>query len=260
MPMPSIAPPPADLAEVGSDKWTRYPGCIGAFIAEMDYGLAAVHPAGHRQRLRPLQTRLHSRTRGSAAWREACAGWQKSHYGWDVDPDIIRVVPDVLEALRDFPARAGRRRQCRGRADARVHAVPERAEAVRRRRDRNRNASGEPTKRPASANGCSISTPSNARSRLAAMRSCCAIRTIRSARCLRWPRSSGCASWRNGTTCVFSMMRFAAPFVFEGQSYSVSDHQRGGRAAVYDRHQRVEVVQYSGHEVRAGAADESGGR
>ena len=30
----------ADLAEVGSDKWTRYPRCIGAFITEMDYGLA----------------------------------------------------------------------------------------------------------------------------------------------------------------------------------------------------------------------------
>lgn len=29
-----------DLEQVGSDKWTRYPGCIGAFIAEMDYGLA----------------------------------------------------------------------------------------------------------------------------------------------------------------------------------------------------------------------------
>ena len=27
-----------DLEQVGSDKWTRYPGCIGAFIAEMDYG------------------------------------------------------------------------------------------------------------------------------------------------------------------------------------------------------------------------------
>ena len=26
-----------DLEQVGSDKWTRYPGCIGAFIAEMDY-------------------------------------------------------------------------------------------------------------------------------------------------------------------------------------------------------------------------------
>ena len=33
---------------------------------------------------------------------EACAGWQKSHYGWDVDPDIIRVVPDVLEAYEIF--------------------------------------------------------------------------------------------------------------------------------------------------------------
>ena len=30
----------ADLAAIGGDKWTRYPGCIGAFIAEMDYGLA----------------------------------------------------------------------------------------------------------------------------------------------------------------------------------------------------------------------------
>ena len=29
-----------DLEQVGSDNWTRYPGCIGAFIAEMDYGLA----------------------------------------------------------------------------------------------------------------------------------------------------------------------------------------------------------------------------
>ena len=28
------------LAESGSDKWSRYPGCIGAFIAEMDFGLA----------------------------------------------------------------------------------------------------------------------------------------------------------------------------------------------------------------------------
>ncbi|MDN6684081.1 MAG: hypothetical protein L0K89_05110, partial [Bifidobacterium crudilactis] len=31
---------PNDLAKIGSDKWTRYPNCIGAFIAEMDFGLA----------------------------------------------------------------------------------------------------------------------------------------------------------------------------------------------------------------------------
>lgn len=33
---------------------------------------------------------------------EACAGWQRIHYGWNVDPSIIRVVPDVLEAYEVF--------------------------------------------------------------------------------------------------------------------------------------------------------------
>ena len=41
----------ADLAEVGSDKWTRYPGCIGAFIAEMDYGLAPCIPQAIAQQV-----------------------------------------------------------------------------------------------------------------------------------------------------------------------------------------------------------------
>ena len=46
-----------DLEQVGSDKWTRYPGCIGAFIAEMDYGLApcvaeAIEEATERGALR----------------------------------------------------------------------------------------------------------------------------------------------------------------------------------------------------------------
>ena len=49
-----------DLEQVGSDKWTRYPGCIGAFIAEMDYGLApcvaeAIEEATER---RPLVRRM----------------------------------------------------------------------------------------------------------------------------------------------------------------------------------------------------------
>ena len=91
----------ADLAEVGSDKWTRYPGCIGAFIAEMDYGLApciqqAIDNACDHCKLGYIPE----------PWKrqvaEACAGWQKRHYGWDVDPSIIRVVPDVLEAYELF--------------------------------------------------------------------------------------------------------------------------------------------------------------
>ena len=94
-------PTAADLAEVGSDKWTRYPGCIGAFIAEMDYGLApciqqAIDNACDHCKLGYIPE----------PWKrqvaEACAGWQKRHYGWDVDPSIIRVVPDVLEAYELF--------------------------------------------------------------------------------------------------------------------------------------------------------------
>ena len=91
----------ADLAEVGSDKWTRYPGCIGAFIAEMDYGLApciqqAIDNACDHCKLGYIPEPWKRRV------AEACAGWQKLHYGWNVDPDIIHVVPDVLEAYELF--------------------------------------------------------------------------------------------------------------------------------------------------------------
>ena len=91
----------ADLAEVGSDKWTRYPGCIGAFIAEMDYGLApciqqAIDNACDHCKLGYIPEPWKRRV------AEACAGWQKQHYGWNVDPDIIHVVPDVLEAYELF--------------------------------------------------------------------------------------------------------------------------------------------------------------
>lgn len=91
----------ADLAAVGSDKWTRYPGCIGAFIAEMDYGLApciqkAIDNACDHCKLGYIPEPWKQRV------AEACAGWQRSHYGWDVDPSIIRVVPDVLEAYEIF--------------------------------------------------------------------------------------------------------------------------------------------------------------
>ncbi|KAA8818630.1 MalY/PatB family protein [Bifidobacterium vespertilionis] len=91
----------ADLQAVGSDKWTRYPGCIGAFIAEMDFGLApaiqrAIHDATDRCALGyipdPWKRRL----------AEACALWQRERYGWDVDPSRIRVAPDILEILEVF--------------------------------------------------------------------------------------------------------------------------------------------------------------
>ena len=89
-----------DLEQVGSDKWTRYPGCIGAFIAEMDYGLApcvaeAIEEATERGALGYIPD----------PWKKevarSCAAWQR-RYDWEVDPTCIRPVPDVLEAFEVF--------------------------------------------------------------------------------------------------------------------------------------------------------------
>ena len=233
----------ADLAEVGSDKWTRYPGCIGAFIAEMDYGLApciqqAIDSACDHCKLGYIPEPWKRRV------AEACAGWQKSHYGWDVDPDIIRVVPDVLEAYEIFL------RELVGAGNAVVVPTPaympflsvpklydvdvieiemlqgtdettgEREwlfdfDAIERA-----FAAGGP-----GVGGCGFV-------RIHALRSCCAIRTIRSARCLRWPRSSGCASWRNGTTCVFSMMRFTRRSCSRGVIFRIRPSARRPRGSL----------------------------
>lgn len=89
------------LSESGSDKWSRYPGCIGAFIAEMDFGLApAVKDAVERA------TEQCSLGYIPDPWKHnvavACADWQRARFGWDIDPRCIRPVPDVLEAYEVF--------------------------------------------------------------------------------------------------------------------------------------------------------------
>lgn len=89
-----------ELQGVGSDKWTRYAGCIGAFIAEMDYGLApcvvsAIKEAADHNRLGYIPDPWKKRVANS------CAAWQQ-RYGWDVNPACIRPVPDVLEAFEIF--------------------------------------------------------------------------------------------------------------------------------------------------------------
>lgn len=92
---------PNDLAKIGSDKWTRYPNCIGAFIAEMDFGLApciqeAMIGAVQRCSLGYIPDPLKRQV------AEACAHWQQRRFGWNVDPDCIRPVPDVMEAYEIF--------------------------------------------------------------------------------------------------------------------------------------------------------------
>ena len=82
----------------GGLKWRAFPDCIGAFVAEMDFGIAA-----------PIRQALHAAVESSQlgylsaaplrAMAEACADWQRRHHGWEISADAIRAVPDVLGAL-----------------------------------------------------------------------------------------------------------------------------------------------------------------
>lgn len=82
----------------GGLKWRAFPDCIGAFVAEMDFGIAppirdALHEAVERGQVGYLSAPP------LRAMAEACARWQQRHHGWDVPADMIRAVPDVLGAL-----------------------------------------------------------------------------------------------------------------------------------------------------------------
>jgi len=86
------------LREAGGLKWRAFPDCIGAFVAEMDFGLAppiaaALHRAIERGQVGYLSA---DRVRELA---EACAAWQRRHHDWDIPAEAVRAVPDVLGAL-----------------------------------------------------------------------------------------------------------------------------------------------------------------
>ncbi len=87
----------ADLPAAGSLKWTAYPEAIGAFVAEMDFGVAPAITAA-------IDASLDSGLTGylpahlRAALAEATASWYADHYDWQVSPDQVRAVPDVIAA------------------------------------------------------------------------------------------------------------------------------------------------------------------
>ncbi|QAY61978.1 aminotransferase class I/II-fold pyridoxal phosphate-dependent enzyme [Xylanimonas allomyrinae] len=88
----------AALREVGSVKWTAYPGKLGAYIAEMDYGTApavrqALHTTIDTGRLGYLPLRLVERM------AEAYARWSAERYGWSVAPERVRPLADVLAGM-----------------------------------------------------------------------------------------------------------------------------------------------------------------
>jgi cystathionine beta-lyase len=81
----------------GGEKWSQYPDCIGAFVAEMDFGTApaveealrdAIERAAFGYMSDPLVAELG----------EACAALYADRWGWSPPADWIRPVADVIKA------------------------------------------------------------------------------------------------------------------------------------------------------------------
>jgi len=87
-----------DLRAAGSVKWTMFPDTIGAFVAEMDFGVAspiadALADAVGQGLTGYLPAHLDESLRSATADRYARV------HGWHIDPDQVRLVPDVITAL-----------------------------------------------------------------------------------------------------------------------------------------------------------------
>lgn len=87
-----------ELRARGSLKWTEFPDAVGAFIAEMDFGIAA-----------PVRQALEAALDGSMTGylptpvaerhAEATAQWMRDRYGWDLSADRVHHVADVIACL-----------------------------------------------------------------------------------------------------------------------------------------------------------------
>ena len=83
----------------GSLKWTRgEPGVLGAFVAEMDFGIPPAVEAALGDVIKRADFGYLS-DQAAAELRQACADWQWSAYGWQVDPASVWPMADVLKGL-----------------------------------------------------------------------------------------------------------------------------------------------------------------
>lgn len=86
------------LRATGALKWTAFPDCIGAFVAEMDFGTAPEVMAAVRDALdRNLTGYLSDALIGTLA--DACSDWHTARFGWRPAPERIQAIPDVLTGL-----------------------------------------------------------------------------------------------------------------------------------------------------------------
>ncbi|SDO20432.1 MalY/PatB family protein [Geodermatophilus sp. DSM 45219] len=87
-----------ELRRRGGLKWSLFPGAIGSFVAEMDFGTApavtqALHAAVDGGALGYLPPAL------LAGMSEAYAAWSRDRYGWAVPPERVRPLADVLAGM-----------------------------------------------------------------------------------------------------------------------------------------------------------------
>ncbi|MFJ4172731.1 MalY/PatB family protein [Microbacterium sp. NPDC089696] len=87
-----------DLRGAGSVKWTTFSDTIGAFVAEMDFGLAPAVSTAVKDALDAGLTG-YLPTAAATALSEATAQWYSSQYGWDVVAERVHHVPDVIHAF-----------------------------------------------------------------------------------------------------------------------------------------------------------------
>ncbi|WP_454085358.1 MalY/PatB family protein [Georgenia sp. Marseille-Q6866] len=87
------------LRAAGSTKWTTFPDALGAFVAEMDFGVppqvadvvrqaADAHAMGY----------LPAADRTAA--RRATSQWLARSFDWHIPEDNVHLLPDVLSAMR----------------------------------------------------------------------------------------------------------------------------------------------------------------
>lgn len=87
-----------DLRAAGSVKWTAFPDTIGAFVAEMDFGLAPAINSAVKDAL-DLGVTGYLPDKLANDLSEATARWYSDSYGWQIAAERVHHVPDVIAAF-----------------------------------------------------------------------------------------------------------------------------------------------------------------
>jgi cystathionine beta-lyase len=87
-----------DLRARGSQKWADVPGSLGAWIAEMDFGLAPEI----EEALTGAVSNAHTGYPSTSLWHDlsdATSAFVTGETGWEIEPGMVRGISEVIHAL-----------------------------------------------------------------------------------------------------------------------------------------------------------------